>query len=323
MPQNATDLYHFPEVHHQRTSFFCPENEYKIDEFTDQFYMTLKSNERSVCTVKFYREKLGLWLNWLNARNIIFLTELKPILIRSFLSEYKENHTVGGTHAYYRAIKSYLNWIWDEYDIELSNPINKVKCSNRRPDPIQGVNADDVDMLFQSAKEGKCPVRDCAILAILLDTGIRRSSLYAIQKQDVDIITGCLYIRHQKNQKPTTVYLGNVARKHVRKLMRSLPHSLPDDSPIWFNLDNTPMSLDNFRQINHRITQRAGLEAYSVHDFRRFFALQSYRNGADIYAVSTMLNHSSIEVTKRYIAINEDDKREIHNRISPLDRKRN
>ena len=69
-----------------------------------------------------------------------------------------------------------------------------------------------------------------------------------------------------------------------------------------------------------RITKRAGVKSYSLHDFRRFFALQSYRNGADIFAVSALLDHSGIEVTKRYIAINEDDKQEIHNKISPLDK---
>lgn len=321
MQQRATDLYHFPEVGEQRTSFFCTENEYKIVEFIEQFYMTLKSNDRSPDTITFYREKLTVWLNWLNTKGITFLPELKPFQIREFLTEYKENHSIGGTHAYYRAIKSYLNWLWAEYDIELQNPINKVKCANKQPEPIPGVNAEDIDKLFKAAKEGLLPFRDCAILAILLDTGIRRSSLYAIQKQDIDIITGCLYIRHSKNKKPTTVYLGNKARKYVRRHMRSLPEKLPDDSTIWFNQDGTPMELDNFQRIINRITKRAGIESYSLHDFRRFFALQSYRNGADIFAVSALLDHSGIEVTKRYIAINEDDKREIHNRISPLDKK--
>ena len=283
--------------------------------------MSLKTNERSPQTISFYRQKLSCWLNWLNIKGIFSLAELKPQVIRQYLAEYKENHTIGGTHAYYRAIKTYLNWVWYEYDIELFNPINKVKCSNRQPDPIPGVNPDDINKLFRAAKQGLFPVRDCAILAILLDTGIRRSSLHAIQKQDIDTITGCLYIRHSKNKKPITVYLGYMAKKYIRKMMRALPADLPNDSTIWFNKDGSPMAINNFRSIIDRITKRAGVESYSLHDFRRFFALEAYRNGADIYAVSTLLNHSNIEVTKRYIAIDESDKREIHSRISPLDKK--
>lgn len=304
----------------KRTFSFCSENDYHISEFSEQFFVSLRSNDRSQYTINFYKEKLSKFFDWLKEQQIYLLPELKPNVIRSFLSQYKENHTIGGTHAYYRAIKSYLNWVWYEYDIESLNPINKVKCPNRQVEPIQGVSTDDVDKLFQSAKAGMLPIRDCAILAILLDTGIRRSSLYELQKQDVDPITGCLYIRHMKNKKPMTVYLGNKARKYVRKLIRSLPPELPDDSTIWFNQDGSPMELDNLERIINRITKRAGLESYSLHDFRRYFALEAYRNGADIFEVSAMLNHSNIEVTKRYIAIDENDKKTMHNKISPLDK---
>lgn len=317
-PQTSSFL-HSDET--PQTFYFQSENSYKIIDFIDEFYISLQTNDRSQATIKFYKEKIDYFFNWLDHQQIQFLFELKPIVIRTFLAQYKENHSIGGTHAYYRVIKAYLNWLWAEYDIEMQNPIQKVKCQNRKPEPISGVSADDVDKLFKAAQEGLMPIRDCAILAILLDTGIRRSSLYAIQKQDVDAITGCLYIRHMKNNKPMTVYLGNKARKYVRKLMKSLPSELSDDSTIWFNKDGSKMAIENFRFILERITKRAGVESYSIHDFRRYFALESYRNGADIFAVSNMLNHSCIEVTKRYIAIDEKDKRKIHNKISPLDRK--
>ena len=308
--------------HEQRTRHFSDfDDDYLIGEFVDQFYISLRTNERSKYTIHFYQDKLSKWINWCEEEDIIYLSELKPNIIREFLAQYRENHTVGGAHSYYRAIRAYLNWVWNEYDIEAKNPISKVKCSNRQVEPIPGVQAEDVDKLFSAAKQGKMPLRDCAILAILLDTGIRRSSLHAIQKQDVDVISGCIYIRHSKNKKPTTVYLGNVARKHVRKYMRSLPSYLPDDSTIWFNQDGTPLTINSFGLIINRITKRAGVESYSLHDFRRYFALESYRNGADIFAVSALLDHSGIEVTRRYLAIDEDDKRAIHNKISPLDRK--
>ena len=40
---------------------------------------------------------------------------------------------------------------------------------------------------------------------------------------------------------------------------------------------------------------------YSVHDFRHFFATQEYGKDKDIYRISKLLHHSSIQVTENYL----------------------
>ena len=40
---------------------------------------------------------------------------------------------------------------------------------------------------------------------------------------------------------------------------------------------------------------------YSVHDFRHFYAVQEYTRDKDIYRVSKLLNHASIQVTENYL----------------------
>lgn len=41
--------------------------------------------------------------------------------------------------------------------------------------------------------------------------------------------------------------------------------------------------------------------AYSAHDLRHFFAVTQYRKNKDIYSLSKLLNHSSIQVTELYL----------------------
>jgi integrase len=43
------------------------------------------------------------------------------------------------------------------------------------------------------------------------------------------------------------------------------------------------------------------LAPYSVHDFRHFYAVQEYKRYPDIYRISVLLGHSSINVTERYL----------------------
>lgn len=302
---------------YKQTFYFNPKQN-PIDSFLEGFELGRISNGVSPATIKFYKEKLVLWFDWCHQVGINTIGDLTAPSIRAYLVQYAETHSQGGAHGIFRSIRVYLNWIWEEYEFEIPNPIKKVKCSNRQPDPIKGVAPEDIDKLFKAASEGQFPERDCAILAILLDTGIRKMSLYNIHKEDIDIITGSIYIRHSKNRKPFTVYLGKKARKYVRKFMSTIS-DLPKESIVWISREGGIMRMDNIPNILRAITTRAGVTGYSTHDFRRCFALQAYKAGADVFAVSEMLHHSDISITKRYLAITEDDRKEMHARFSPLD----
>ena len=185
----------------------------KIGDFVEPFFLAKKGEGRAAPTLASYREKLNHWLRWLDECEVEKISELTPHVIRTYLMDYRGTHNQGGTHMSYRVIKTFLRWIWLEFDFEWQNPISKVKCSANQIPPIEGVNPAHIDRIFASAKEGICPERDCAILAVLLDTGIRRSSLAKIRCMDVDLVKGTIFINHVKAGKQYTAHLGRKARK--------------------------------------------------------------------------------------------------------------
>jgi len=73
------------------------------------------------------------------------------------------------------------------------------------------------------------------------------------------------------------------------------------------------------RQIIRRLCAAADIPEVGLHDFRRTFALESLRAGADVVSVSRLLGHASIEVTKRYLAQVEEDLKAAHAKSSPVD----
>lgn len=291
---------------------------YPLRDVISQYMLYHVTNGHSAETMRYYRCHLGMFAAWAEENQLTNFTELKAPVLREYFARYQQEHTRNGAQCQYRALKALFRWAWDEYDFEGRNPIEKVKISADPVVPIQGVDPNDVPKLFEAARASDYPERDCALLAVLLDTGIRKSSLVNIRKEDFDPVSGSIYIRHTKNHKPMIVYLGSAARKIVRKYLKTIP-GIPGEASLWVTISKTSLGLPGIRQIIRRTCKRAGVPEYGAHAFRRYFALQTYRNGADVFAVSQMLGHSGIEVTRRYLATDEKDRMLMHAKTSPLD----
>jgi site-specific recombinase XerD len=56
----------------------------------------------------------------------------------------------------------------------------------------------------------------------------------------------------------------------------------------------------------------------SPHTFARSFL----RNGGDVFSLQRILGHSprSLQVTRRYLDLDDDDLRAVHRSVSPVDR---
>ena len=290
---------------------------YPLREIISQYYFWHATSGHSSETMRYYKFHLGIFENWCKENKLNNIEDISIQNLRLFFAQYMEGHTRNGAAIEYRAVKAFLRWAWDEYEFDWKNPITKITITADPVQPIEGVDPDDVPKLFESAKQGKNPERDCAVLAVLLDTGIRKTSFLQIRKCDVDPIAGSIFIRHMKARNQITVYLGKTARRYVRKYYKTL--SILSDDLFWRTETGEPLTDNGFREILRRIASRAGIAEYSAHDFRRYFALQTYRNGADIYAVAEMLGQSGVEVTRRYLATNNEDRKMIHAKTSPLD----
>ena len=70
-----------------------------------------------------------------NGINIEYMEDVDPDAIRQFLKEFRETHNDGGTFHLYSSIRAFFNWYWEEYELEIRNPISKVKC--KRPSVVK------------------------------------------------------------------------------------------------------------------------------------------------------------------------------------------
>ena len=238
-------------------------------------------------------------------------------VIRAVVDDYGETHGKGGVFFYYRHIKVFINWYWDEFEPPAPNPMRKAKYKKAHTPPKQGITREEVDKLLKTAKTSEFPERDTAMLMILCDTGIRLSSLIGIKIKDVNTNKAELLV-FEKDQQYHIKGLGTNCNKAVKRYLNCIEDVEPDAS-FWWKMDGTQLTEAGMKQALRRLCRDAEIPLHLFHDFRRFYGLELYKSTHDIYFVSRALDHKDIEVTKRYLAIDQLEDAEIIRTVSPMD----
>jgi integrase/recombinase XerD len=211
-----------------------------------------------------------------------------------------------------------LHWYAAEFEPEgWRNPLQKIKPPKVDIKPLEPVPLEHIRAMLETCKRGKfTDERDRAILLFLLDTGVRAGELLALDRQDVDIITGDTIVRKSKSRKPRTVFLGRQTRRALRAYLK-----LRTDAAraLFVSGDGERLKMAGLRQIMVRRAKRADVPVPSLHSFRRAFALTMYRAGVDLLTIQRLLGHSDLSLLERYIKQNAEDLRSAHERGSPVD----
>jgi integrase/recombinase XerD len=283
------------------------------------FLIDRKAQNLTPKTIEFYIYNLQNFLNWCDSQAIKTIDQLTPESIRLYMLYLSEsNHNAGGIHAKYRSIRAFLRW----YQIELdppnfANPLRKVKPPRVDIEPLDPVSIEHINAMLATCKRGKFTgERDRAILLFLIDTGIRAGEMLALNRQDVNTLTGDVLIRQSKSRKPRTVFLGRQARRALRSYLK-----LREDMtrPLFVNDEGERLKMAGLRQIIVRRAKQAGIAVPGLHAFRRAFALAMLRASIDLVTLQRLLGHADLSQLSRYLAQNTEDLRNAHERGSPAD----
>ena len=248
------------------------------------------------------------------------MNSIDSYILQNIVDEYAECHKNGGTDFIYRHLRTFVNWYWSEYEIEEKNPMTKVKVKRVSNPPKEGITQEEVDKLLKAAKEhSRFPERDVALLMILCDTGIRKSSLEGMKMKDVDINRGEMVV-FEKDQRYHIKAFGSATTKAVKKYLNCLADVKPDD-PFWLQMDGRALTKSGMREVLVRLCHEAGIGRHYFHDFRRYYGKTLYESTHDIFMVSKALDHKDVHVTKRYIAIDDRENAEAVRSHSPMDRR--
>ena len=281
-----------------------------------------KTKQRSKSTLDYYKYNIELFQKWLETENIS-LDNFELITaqqLRMFFIHLSETRISGGTHASYRVIRALFYFYEEEFEPDnWKNPIKKVKIEKPNPEILDGIPIENVKKLIENTS-GTFKLRDSALFSCLVDSGCRITEFLLLNIEDVDLISGRVFIKREnsKTKKSRVVFFGRDSRKYLRRYLKTR-ENLEPDSPLWINIVDSRLQYYGFMKIIKRNCEMNNIPYYSAHNFRRCFAITLYRNGASVLDISNLLGHRSLEVTQRYLKVDENDLLKSHISNNPID----
>lgn len=265
-----------------------------------------------------YRHDLAVIVRWLEDHEVVEPLQITPQHIRLFLREVDARNVSPYTlHRYAREIRAFCNFMVREELIERS-PMAKVGMPRLPKELLPAFTVDEMQRLLAAAEQGRCPVRDTAVLLTLLDTGCRSAEFLALTVGDLDLQTGQVTVIQGKGRKDRITYLGVRAREAVRQYLKQRNRH-DSRQPLWLTEDNRPLNKAGLRTLLDRLAKRAGLTDVHPHKFRRTFALWSLRAGMNIYCLQALMGHSTLTMLQRYLALVEADLEKQHREHGAVD----
>ena len=271
-------------------------------------------------TLEFYGKKLNAFAHFCSDLAILNIRQINADHIRQFLILLEERrHRPAGIHCYYRSIKTFLKWYEREVEpADWRNPINKVMAPIVPLEPLDPVSIETIKAMLETCKRGQLSdARDKASLLVLLDTGMRLAEFLALNKEDIDPITGTILIRSGKGRKPRNAYLGDKSRQVLRRYIKARTDYNP---ALWVSRSGERLTETGLRMMLRRRAARAVVPVPSPHDFRRAFAIERWRAGVDILTLSKLMGHTSLQVLNRYLKQIGEDLEQAAKQSSPVDR---
>jgi site-specific recombinase XerD len=280
----------------------------KIESFIESLSMQTSSAE----TLRAYRQDLTRFEAFLKEKGLR-TNQVKRITISEFLNHLAQNkgRTASGNLSpatiarRLSAISAYYEWLQDNSDGTIRNPVERVKRPKVRNEKPRSID----DSVLATLIEGITDVRDKAVVLLFLYSGLRLSELGQLDKTTISL-------RRQKLSDGSSQYFGagevigkgNKKRSFLvgPKAMEALAayvaqYRMKDDQPALFlSSRNKRLSSRTIQQIVDKWCNRLGIPHLHVHQFRHSFATRNVNAGMSAAVLQELMGHASLTTTQRY-----------------------
>lgn len=283
----------------QRKKFKAPARvskirRYSLHEAIERFFReaTVKKGTRRT-----YRSNAK---NWMMNFPRLHLDEVNRSVLARFVSARKDkgvtDTTIRRDIAFLGTVFSMaMSWGWVE-----TNPVTALskKFLKESPPRTRFLTRREFDRLHAAASETLKPQ-----IVLAVETGMRKEELLGLTIDAIDLRRREIHLQETKTNSPRRVPLSDVAIATISDLIArpGRPPSRflfckPDGTRILCNKKGFRAACD-----------RAAIVDFRFHDLRHTFASWWVQSGGDLYKLSRVLGHRTLQMSARYGHLRTDD----------------
>ncbi len=221
---------------------------------------------------------------------------LRPLLARTDISRTTKS-------TYVRNVRIFLRWC-DQNDYGLPFDASRIKTPKPDKKVVKVLTNKQIQQLFRAVKYSVpwITARNRAILALMLDSGLRQSEVCSLKRSDIDLNSNTLKV-YGKGAKERLVATGATTRSLIKNYLDSCPFS--DAAALFVDRHGNALSKSAIRSVMYRLKTKTGLDLSSHklrHNYATNFCIDNLqRTGStNVADLQCLLGHSSIQTTRNY-----------------------
>lgn len=268
-------------------------------------------------TVRAYHDDLVQWLQFLKDQHESSLID--PVTTRSYihhlLSLGLSRRSIARKLSSLRTFYGYLVL----YHGETSNPFDHVSLKQTRPALPDVLHDHEVEQLLSSPYTGPFPLRDQALVATLLATGLRVSECASLDWSNLDRAAHTIQVIGKGN-KQRHVFIHDRALDALQRYYVDewQTHVNPTVQAIFINSQGHRLSA---RSIETIVTAAGQLltppKKLHPHMLRHTFATQLLEKGMDLRSLQLLLGHEELTTTQLYTHVSWQRLKTVYEKTHP------
>ncbi|MFB5198603.1 tyrosine-type recombinase/integrase [Neobacillus sp. KR4-4] len=265
------------------------------EEAFEEFFKDCYLRNLRPSTINYYKNEFHA------AKKIIpkQLVDWEQADIESLIFQSKELMTITSINTRLRALRAFYNFLVSRKFLK-KNPMKNIKLLRDRQKEIETLDNHEIEKLIKVIRKQRTFVsfRDEVIMLVFLDTGIRLSELTGIRMEDVR--GNKIIVRLTKNLFERTVYLSEFTQEQLERYIQ-IRGNLSTEK-LFVNRDNHELNRHSIQTRFQKYGKEAGIsKRVSPHSFRHTMAKRMIMMGVDAFSLMTLLGHSDMTITKKYV----------------------
>ena len=126
-------------------------------------------------------------------------------------------------------------------------------------------------------------------------------------------------MRHTKNKRSQIIPLSPTLETILKEYIRTWRYDADADSWLFPNICDEQLTANALKHSFAKFCHDRGVDRTSIHGLRHNFAKGWVKNNGNMFVLQKILEHSTLDMTRRYVRLFGDDLKEDYDRYSPLD----